>query len=205
MGQGFDNEESIGAGEGEAERPSSEQIAMLLREAQRRHVIIRSLFGTVGALIVVAAAATLIFSLWLPVLQVQRGSMAPTLNDGDVVIFVTSGQVRRGDVIAFYQGSQVLVKRVIAVGGDYVDISDNGTVMLNYELLAEPYVEEPDAGERTAELPAEVPDGQFFVLGDHRQTSLDSRSSDIGMVRRDQVIGKALMRIWPVGGLGALR
>jgi len=183
-------------------RPSAGQIEMLLREAQRRRAVIRSISGTVGALIVIAAAVTLIFNLWLPVLQVQRGSMTPTLSDGDVIVFITTGKIRQGDVIAFHYGNQVLIKRVIAVGGDSVDVEDNGRVLLNNERLVEPYVSEPFAGDLTTELPALVPEDQFFVMGDHRQTSIDSRSADIGMIRRDQIIGRAFVRIWPLGKLG---
>ena len=190
--------EPSGAESAGADRPSAEQIEKLLQQAQRRRAIVRSVFGTLGVLVVVAAAMTLVFSLWLPVLQVQRGSMTPTLSDGDIIVFVTTGQIRRGDIVAFHHGNQVLVKRVIAVGGDSVDIDDDGAVFLNSEPLPEPYVSGLYAGDRTTALPCRVPENQFFVLGDHRQTSIDSRSADIGLVHRDQMIGRALIRIWPL-------
>ena len=200
-----DDYEHLDAENSGIQRPSAGQIETLLREAQRRRAIVRSICSTIGVLIVIAAAVTLIFSLWLPVLQVQRGSMTPTLNDGEVVVFITTGMIRRGDVIAFHHGNQVLIKRVIAVAGDTVDIDGDGTVLLNNERMIEPYVSQPDSGELTASLPCQVPDNQYFVLGDHRQTSIDSRSADIGMIRRDQIIGKALLRIWPPEAIGLIR
>ena len=185
------------------ERPSAQQLEEELIRAKRRHEIKKSIFGTVGLLIVIAAAVTLVLTLWLPIYQVQRGSMAPTLRDGEVIVFVTTGEIRRGDIIAFYQGSQVLIKRVIAIAGDWIDIEEDGTVMLNYAPLDEPYATIRSGDDHTIELPRQVTDNQYFVLGDHRQTSLDSRSTEIGMVRSDQVIGKAIFRIWPLGKIGA--
>ena len=194
----------IGAAAGGADRPSAEQIGALLRRVQRRREIFRSIGNILGVLVVIAAAVTLVFSLWLPALQVQRGSMAPTLNDGEVVVFITTGAVGRGDIVAFHNGNQILVKRVVAVAGDVVDIGGDGAVLLNGARLDEPYVSELSAGERTTELPCKVPDNQFFVLGDHRQTSIDSRNADIGTVRQDQIIGKALLRIWPLNAVGLI-
>jgi len=159
----------------------------------------------IGALTVFAAAIVLALTLWFPVFQVQRSSMAPALRDGDVVVFVTPGGVKRGDVVAFYQGNQVLIKRVIALGGDWLDIESDGMVLLNGEPIVEPYVSEPSAGGHRAGQPLQTPDRQFFVMGDHRRTSLDSRNEEIGFVHQNRIIGKARLRIWPPDRLGIVR
>jgi signal peptidase I len=165
--------------------------------------ILKHIWGVVKILIVVSAAIVLIFNLLLPVYQVQRSTMAPTFRDGDIVVFATVGKIKNGDVIAFYYGPQVLVKRVIGVAGDWVDISDDGTLQLNGETLDEPYVLEHRVGDTSIELPLQIPEKQFFVLGDQRwAASLDSRNEEIGLVREEQVIGKTLLRIWPSDRIG---
>ena len=161
--------------------------------------------GLLGAIVVIAAIAVLLITLWLPVFQVQRSSMAQTLRDGEVVVFITTGGINRGDVIAFNHGSHVLIKRVIAVSGDWVDILENGTVLLNGTPLIEPYVSEFSPGEISAEFPMQVPDRQYFVLGDRRQTSLDSRDEEIGLIRQDQIIGKSFLRVWPLDRIGTIK
>ena len=185
-------------------RPSVVQLEAELARARRRHDIKKSILSTVRILIVIAAVVTLALTLWLPVLQVQRGSMAPTLRDGDVILFLITGSIERGDIIAFYHGSQILIKRVAAISGDWIDIDDDGFVWLNNQALIEPYVDGQTSSGHTIELPCQIHDNQFFVLGDHRQTSLDSRSAEIGMVHSGQVIGKALFRIWPLDKIGVL-
>ena len=186
-------------------RPSAQQLEKELRRLKRKSEIRKSIISTLSALIVTAAAVTLILTQWLPVLQVQRSSMSPTLRDGEVIIFITTGQIERGDIIAFYQGNQVLIKRVIAASGDEVDLNDDGSVLLNGAPLDEPYVIAHSMGEYDIALPALVPENRFFVLGDQRQSSLDSRSSEIGTIHQDQIVGKALFRIWPPDNLGSVR
>ena len=129
----------------------------------------------------------------------------PTLQDGEMVIFVTTGKIKSGDVVAFRYNNQVLIKRVIAVAGDLIDISEDGTVYINGVERVEPYINEKSLGECDIVFPVQVPDSQYFVMGDFRRVSLDSRSDTIGMVRRDRMIGKALLRIWPLTRLGPIR
>ena len=183
-------------------RPSVVQLEAELIRARRRHDIKKSILSTVGILIVIAAAITLVLTLWLPIVQVQRGSMAPTLREGEVLVFFSTGNIKRGDIIAFYHGSRILIKRVVAISGDRVDIDSDGTVLLNNIALDEPYVIGQTYDDHTLELPCLIHDNQFFILGDYRQTSLDSRSAEIGLVNIDQIIGKALFRIWPLDKIG---
>ena len=183
------------------ERPSAGQLEEMLGRALRRREIFISVRSALGVLVVIAAAVTLAITLWFPFILVQRSSMEPTLSDGEVVIFVTTRGISRGDVIAFYHGNQVLIKRVIAIEGDTVDIDSGGRVLINGEPQDEPYVSLPDAGEITLEMPCQVLENHYFVMGDHRQTSLDSRVEEIGLISRDQIVGKALLRIWPLGKL----
>jgi signal peptidase I len=158
----------------------------------------------VFALITVAAAAVLIATLWLPVLQIYGSSMAPTLNRGEVVVSVKGNNVKQGDIIAFYYNNKILVKRVIAGPGDWVNIDADGTVYVNDEPLQEDYLKEKSLGECDITLPYQVPETRYFVMGDHRSTSVDSRSSSIGSVSQDQIVGKLALRVWPLESLGGI-
>ena len=169
----------------------------LKRELYKRRFrrILRSSFH---ALIVVAAIAALIATLLLPVLQIAGTSMEPNLNDGDIVILAKTSRLQTGDLCAFYYSNKILIKRVIGVPGDYIWIDRDGTVYLNNEPLEEPYITEKALGECDMEFPYQVPENSYFMLGDQRSTSIDSRSSVIGCIPEDQLIGKILCKFWPL-------
>lgn len=167
----------------------------------RYHNVLRS---TVFTLVVVAAAAVLVATLWMPVLQIYGTSMSPTLSEGDIVVSITSPKVERGDIIAFYYNNKLLVKRVIALSGDTVDIDEDGNVTLNGEALDEPYVTEKALGECNITLPYKTPDERYFVMGDHRTNSLDSRNAAIGCVSKDQIVGKLVFAVWPIKNFGKM-
>lgn len=169
----------------------------LKRERYKRRFR-RLLKSTVGTLIVVAAIAALIATLVLPVLQIAGTSMEPSLMDGDIVLLVKTGHLETGDLCAFYYSNKILIKRVIGLPGDYLWINRDGTVYLNNTELAEPYLTEKALGECDLEFPFQVPENQYFLMGDQRATSIDSRSSVIGTVSQDQMIGKILCKIWPL-------
>lgn len=175
--------------------------AELNREKYRKRyrVVLRS---TVYTLITVAAAAVLIATLLLPVLQITGTSMAPNLMEGDIVVSMNGSKYRPGDVIAFYFDNKVLVKRVIATAGQWVDIDEEGTVYLDGEALEEPYLEEKAFGQCNIELPYQVPESKIFVMGDHRSVSLDSRNTAVGCVSDEQIVGRLIFRIWPLESLG---
>ena len=164
----------------------------------------RVLRSTAFSLVVVAALAVLIAVLLLPVLQISGSSMTESLQDGDIVVALNSSGYRTGDVIAFYYNNNILVKRVIASSGDWVDIDEDGNVYVNDVLLEEPYVSEKALGDCNITLPYQVPDERCFVMGDHRATSIDSRNTAVGCVSNDMVIGKILVRVWPLAGLGVV-
>lgn len=187
------------------ELPSVEQVQ---REKQRlcyKKRYRRTLRSTVAILVVVAAIAILVATLWMPVLQIYGTSMTPTLSDGDILFTVKTSDFSHGDVIAFYYNNKILVKRVIAVAGDWVDIEEDGTVYVNNQPLAEPYLSEKSYGDTNIELPYQVPDGRLFVMGDHRATSVDSRNTAVGCVSREQIVGRILFRVWPFSGFGSVR
>lgn len=169
----------------------------LKRERYKRRFR-RLLRSTVNALIVVAAIAALIATLVLPVLQIAGTSMEPNLNDGDIVLLVKTGNLETGDLCAFYYSNKILIKRIIGTPGDYLWINPDGTVYLNGSELQEPYVSEKALGECDVEFPYQVPENSYFMLGDHRDTSIDSRSSVIGCISEDQIIGKILFKVWPL-------
>lgn len=186
------------------ERPSVELLeAEVLRTNNRRRfkTVLKS---TIYVLITVAAVAVLVATLWLPVMQTYGHSMAPTLNDGEIIFSVKTKNFDQGDIVAFYYNNKVLVKRVIAGPGDWVDIDENGTVFINGQLLEEPYLSEKSRGEVDIELPYQVPDGRYFVMGDHRATSADSRHTAVGCVATEQIIGKIIFRIWPLKEIGII-
>ena len=184
------------------ERPSYEQLEAELNRIRYKRRYRSVLRSTLYTLITVAAVAVLVATLWLPVLQIYGSSMTPTLRDGEIVFSVKTTDMVPGDVIAFYYNNKILVKRVIAGPGDWVDISQDGTVFINGTELEEPYLAEKSFGDTDIELPYQVPDGRIFVMGDHRATSVDSRHIAVGCVAEEQIVGKIVFRVWPMDRLG---
>ena len=184
--------------------PTVEQIEAELKREKYRKRYNRALRSTVYTLITVAAVAVLIATLFLPVLRIYGTSMAPTMTDGEIVLAVKGSSFERGDIIAFYFNNKILVKRVIAQPGEWVDIDEDGNVSVNNAPLEEPYLTEKALGECDIELPYQVPDGRIFVMGDHRATSSDSRSSAVGCVAEEQIVGKLIFRIWPLDVFGTI-
>ncbi len=187
------------------ELPDLEALEAELERTQYRKRYGNVLRSTAFSLVVVAAAAVLIAVLLLPVLQISGTSMTDSLQDEDIVVALNSSGYETGDIIAFYFNNNILVKRVIAVPGDWVDIDEEGNVYVNEELLEEPYVTDKALGDCNITLPYQVPDGRCFVMGDHRATSIDSRNTAVGCVSNDMVIGKILIRVWPLEGFGIVK
>ena len=188
--------------ENKIELPKLELLEAELEREQYKNRYGRVLRSTAFSLIVVAAVAVLVAVLLLPVLQISGTSMTESLQDKDIVVALNSNKYKTGDIIAFYYNNNILVKRVIAAAGDWVDIAEDGNVYVNEELLDEPYIKEKALGDCNITLPYQVPDGRCFVMGDHRATSIDSRNTAVGCVSNDMVIGKILFRAWPLSGLG---
>lgn len=180
--------------------PTAAEMSEELFKVKYRERYIKTLCSTLFILITVAAVAVLVATIWLPVLQIYGNSMTPTLKSGDMVVSVKSTDLKQGDIIAFYYNNKVLVKRVIASSGQWVDIAKDGTVSVDGEKLKESYLEkgEKDYGETNIELPYQVPDGKIFVMGDHRSVSIDSRNTAVGTVSEEQLVGKLTFRIWPL-------
>ena len=184
--------------------PSITTVEAELSKAQHRSRYFRALRSTLYSLLVVAAAAVLVAMLVLPVLQIQGSSMTDTLEDKDIVVALRGSNYKTGDVIAFYYNNNILIKRVIASSGQWVDIEEDGTVYVDNVRLKEPYVTDKAFGDCDIALPYQVPDGKIFVMGDHRSTSLDSRSSSIGCISDEVVVGRLLVRVWPITGFGTI-
>ncbi|MCI5901516.1 MAG: signal peptidase I [Blautia sp.] len=173
-----------------------------VRYRKRYRSVLRS---TIYTLITVAAIAVLVATLWLPVLQIYGSSMTPTLQDGEIIFSVKTSEFEPGDIISFYYNNKILVKRVIARAGEWVDIDEDGTVYVNNEVLDEPYLVEKAFGDCDISLPYQVPEGKVFVMGDHRSTSVDSRNTAVGCVAQEQIVGKILFRVWPLNRFGRVK
>ena len=181
-----------------------EKLEAELRRTEKKRNYRATLLSTISSLIIVAAIAVLVSMLWLPVLQVVGESMTPSLEENEIVISPKGLPFQKGDVIAFYFNNKILVKRVIANAGEWVNIDADGNVYVNDILLDEPYVSEKAFGDCNIELPYQVPDGKMFVMGDHRATSADSRNTAVGCVAEEQVVGKVLLRLWPLDKIGLI-
>ena len=182
--------------------PSISQLEAELSRVQYRDRYGKVLRSTVYSLVVVAAMAVLVATLWMPVLQIYGSSMSPSLRDGEIVLSVKDTSMECGDVIAFYYNNKVLVKRIVGLPGDWIDMEADGRVLRNGEVLEEPYLSQTEYGQVNIELPYQVPENKFFVLGDHRGVSVDSRNEAVGCVAEDQIVGKIIFRVWPLESVG---
>ena len=184
--------------------PSTEEVKAERERLAYRSRYTRVLRSTIYALVVVAAVAVLLATLFLPVLQVSGDSMNPTLQDKDVIVLVKSGSLKTGDLCGFYWQNKLLLKRVIGLPGDIISLDENGVVTVNGTVLDEPYVDELALGECDIKFPYQVPENRYFVLGDHRATSIDSRSSVIGCVEKNQIVGKVFIRVRPLSSFSLI-
>ena len=184
--------------------PSVRQLEEELKREKYRGRYKRLLRGTVSTVLVVIAAAVLISNLLLPILRIYGSSMSPTLVNGNIVTALRGGSYERGDIVAFYYNDKILVKRIVGLPGEVIDIDEDGSVSVDGEPLDEPYLDEKALGECDIELPYQVPEGRYFVMGDNRSVSSDSRSSQVSCVAEEQVIGKLIFRLWPLDGFGTV-
>lgn len=184
--------------------PESSEIEAELNRVNYMDRYIATVKSTVGVLIFVASVAILVATLWLPVLEIYGTSMTPTLTNGDIVLTTKAGKFHRGDIVAFYYNNKILVKRVIATEFQYVSIDDDGVVKVDGNVLEEPYVNELALGDCNIDFPFQVPEGQYFVLGDHRDVSIDSRKKEIGCVSEESIVGQLQFCIWPAENFGKI-
>ena len=184
--------------------PTPQQLEQELGRVKYRLLYRGAVRSAIYTLITVAAVAVLVATLLLPVLQIYGSSMAPTLSDRDIVLTLKTSKFESGDVIAFYYNNKILVKRVIAQAGDWIDITPEGDVYVNGELLDEPYLDEKALGDCNIELPYQVPESRIFVMGDHRSISVDSRNTAVGCVAEEQIVGKLIFRVWPFDYFGQI-
>ena len=187
------------------ELPTTEQIEKERARLRHKSRYSRTLRSTIAILVVVAAVAVLVATLWMPVLRIYGSSMAPTLNDGQIVISLKTTDFKTGDIAAFYYGNKLLIKRYIAGASDWVYIDEDGTVSVNSIELDEPYLAEKALGQTNIELPYQVPDKRYFLMGDNREASVDSRNTAVGCVSEEQIVGKVVFCIWPLDRFGPVR
>lgn len=182
--------------------PTAEQLSAELKRVKYKKRFRKTILNTFYSLVVVAAVAVLISMLFLPVLRVTGTSMTPTLQNDELVICSKRSGFESGDIVAFYYNNKILLKRVIGTSGDYIDIKEDGTVYVNGELLNEPYVDEKALGECDIDFPYQVPENRIFVMGDHRSTSIDSRTAMVGCIADEFIIGRVIFRLWPWERIG---
>lgn len=187
------------------ELPTTEQIEKERVRLRHKSRYSRTLRSTIAILVVVAAVAVLVATLWMPVLRIYGSSMAPTLNDGQIVISLKTTDFKTGDIAAFYYGNKLLIKRYIAGASDWVYIDEDGTVSVNSIELDEPYLAEKALGQTNIDMPYQVPDNRYFLMGDNRDASVDSRNTAVGCVSEEQIVGKVVFCIWPIDRFGPVR
>ena len=187
------------------ELPSVEELMRERTHERYRIRYRRALRSTLTTIITVAAIAIIVSYLLMPVLRIYGHSMTPTVHDGNIVLALRSSSFTKGDVVAFYYNNKILVKRVIAGPGEWVDIDKDGQVYVNEEPIDEPYIDEKAFGECNIELPYQVPENRWFVMGDKRSVSIDSRNTAVGCVSDEQIVGRIFARIWPLNEIGIIR
>lgn len=178
--------------------PSVEQLKKELREVRHKKQYGRVLRSTVYVLLISAACAVLVATIFFPILQIYGSSMEPTLSENEIVIALKTTEFEQGELVAFYVGNKILVKRYIAGPGQWIDIDEEGNVYVDGELLDEPYIKQKSLGSCNIELPYQVPENKYFVLGDHRETSVDSRNTAVGCIDDDDIVGRLIFRVWPL-------
>lgn len=182
--------------------PPIECLREELAREEAKYSFRRTLWNIMAVLVVAAAIAALMATRLFVLIRINGNSMEPTLKDGEIVFILQTKEVEAGDVIGFYYGGRILLKRVVGSGGDQINIDGEGNVYVNGEMLEEPYIAEKSLGKCELEFPYEVPEDMIFVLGDNRAVSIDSRIRSIGCVEKDQVVGRAVFRAWPMSRMG---
>ena len=187
--------------------PTNLSISVLEEEIKRekyKSKYTKILKSTIYALIIITSISALIGTLIMPVLEVNNTTMKPLLENNEIVLSLKTKKLKQGDIIAFYQGNKILIKRVVAVPGNYISIDEEGNVYVDGKVLDESYVTNKQKGETNIEFPYQVPESEYFVLSDERDKTTDSRNEDIGLIKKDNVIGKVIFRVWPFKKLGAI-
>ncbi len=182
-----------------------EKLRGELKRVEQRKRYRSALRGTLSMLIVVAAIAVLVSMIWFPVLRVFGDSMTPTITEGQVIVAAKGARFKTGDVIGFYYGNKLLIKRCIAGPGDWVNIDESGCVFVNDAAIDEPYISDKALGDCNIELPYQVPEGRYFVMGDNRSISVDSRNTTMGCIAEEHIVGRILLCIWPLSDFGIIR
>lgn len=178
--------------------PSTEELEIEYKRLSGKKKYNSALRSTITLLLFIAAVSILLAMFIFPVLQIYGSSMTPVLNDGELVVCLKTNKLEQGDMVAFYYNNKILVKRLIANPGEWVDMDQDGNVYVNNILIDEPYVDEKALGDVDIEFPYQVPEGKYFFMGDHRSISIDSRNTAIGCISDEQIIGKLICKIWPI-------
>lgn len=182
--------------------PTTSQLESELKRELYKSRYKKLLKNTIYALLIVVALSVLAATLVFPVLQIYGESMNPTLVEDDIVVSIKKTNFESGDIIAFYYNNRILVKRVIATSSEWVRVDEEGNVYVNDRLISEPYVNKKSLGESDIKYPYQVPEGEYFVLGDERETSIDSRNSTIGTISKEDIIGEVIFKVWPIKEFG---
>ena len=184
---------------------SNDEVKEELSRLKERERYLKKVQKTLSILVVVAAISVLVATLWMPVLKIYGSSMDPTLENGQIVVSIKTKKLKPGDVVAFWQGNKLLVKRVIASPGQKVDIDVNGKVFVDGKAISETYLDSESLGNTDIDFPHQVEESRWFCMGDNRESSIDSRSATIGDISKEQIEGKVLFSVWPLNKIGIVK
>lgn len=175
---------------------TSEQLKKELKRTTYNNKYNLLLRSTIYILLIIAALGVLVGTFLTPVLEINTNSMQPLYKNGDIIVTIKTKKIKQGDMIAFYHGNKILISRVIGISSDWIDRDETGILKVNDIQINDEYAKNEKLIEDQNKYPIQVGSEEYFVLNDDREDLTDSRNKEVGMIKKEDIIGKILFKVW---------